>query len=166
MTKKILLVLGFLGWYANPAWAEIYKKVDKNGHVTYSNVPIKGAVKLNLEPPISTNDAPTASGTRPKRARTPTPANFPRVDKATQSKRDDKRRQILLDELQTEKKALVDAQQAYTEGKAVPEVYKAPDGATRRNVPKYEEKMQRLQAAVKAHEKNVELLQKELDSLN
>ena len=166
MIKKTLLLLGFLSWHASPAWAEIYKKVDENGHVTYSNVPIKGGVRLNLEPPISTNDGPAASSTRPKRAKTPTPANFPRVDKATQSKRDDKRRQILLDELETEKKALVDARQAYTEGKAVPEVYKAPDGSTRRNVTKYEEKMQRLQTAVEAHEKNDELLQKELDSLN
>lgn len=165
MMKKILLLLGLFGWYATPALAEIYKKVDENGHVTYSNVPIKGAVKLNLEPPISTSDTP-ASTSSPKRARTPTPANFPRVDKATQNKRDDQRRQILQSELETEKKALLDAQQAYTDGKAVPEVYKTPDGGTRRNVAKYEEKMQRLQAAVEAHQKNVELLQKELDSLN
>lgn len=166
MIKKILLLLGFLSWHASPAWAEIYKKIDENGHVTYSNVPIKGGVKLNLEPPISTNDAPAASSNRTKRARTPTPANFPRVDKATQSKRDDKRRQILLDELETEKKALEDAKKAYAEGKAVPEVTKTPDGGTRRNVGKYEEKMQRLQTEVAVHEKNVELLQKELDSLN
>ena len=165
MIKKFLLVMGLLGLYSGSVWADIYKKVDENGHVTYSNVRIKGGVKLSLEPPVSTNDKPAAS-TRPKRVQTPTPANFPRVDKATQSKRDDQRRQILLDELTAEKKALEDAKKAYDEGKAVPEVYKTPDGGIRRNVAKYEEKMQRLQAGVDAHEKNVELLQKELDSLN
>lgn len=164
MIKKFLLVIGLLGLYSGPVWADIYKKVDENGHVTYSNVPIKGGVKLSLEPPVSTNDKPAATGS--KRVQAPTPANFPRVDKATQSKRDDKRKQILLDELTAEKKALEDAKKAYAEGKNVPEVYKTPDGGTRRNVAKYEEKMQRLQATVDAHEKNVELLQKELDSLN
>ena len=32
------------------AHAEIYKIVDANGNVTYSNVKIKGAKKLDLEP--------------------------------------------------------------------------------------------------------------------
>ena len=31
------------------AKAEIYKSVDEDGRVTYSNVPSKGAQKLNLE---------------------------------------------------------------------------------------------------------------------
>lgn len=162
MNKTLLLLLCLLGWM-NPAWSEIYKKVDENGHVTYSNVPIKGGVKLTLEPPIST--APETPAAKP-RARTPTPANFPRVDKETQTRRDDKRKQILMEELEAEKQAMEDAKQAYIEGESVPEVYRTKDGKTRRNVAKYEEKMQRLKAEVEAHEKNVELLQKELDSLN
>lgn len=161
MRKKILL-LCLLACTA-PASADIYKKVDENGHVTYSNVPIKGGVKLNLEPPISS--APDTPAAKP-RAKTPTPANFPRVDKETQTRRDDKRKQILVEELEAEKQALEDAKQAYVEGESVPEVYRTKDGKTRRNVAKYEEKMQRLKAEVEAHEKNVELLQKELDSLN
>lgn len=161
MHKSILLLC--LLAFAAPASAEIYKKVDENGHVTYSNVPIKGGTKLNLEPPIST--APDSPAAKP-RAKAPTPANFPRVDKETQNRRDDKRKQILMEELEAEKKALDDAKQAYVEGESVPEVYRTKDGKTRRNVAKYEEKMQRLKSEVEAHEKNVELLQKELDSLN
>jgi hypothetical protein len=162
MNKNILLLLCLLG-FSSIAAAEIYKKVDENGHVTYSNVPIKGGVKLNVEPPVST--APEAPMARP-RAKTPTPANFPRVDRETQTKRDDKRKQILLEELETEKKALEDARVAYTEGEAVPEVFRTKDGKVRRNVAKYDEKMQRLKAEVEAHERNIELLQKELDSFN
>jgi len=162
MNKNILLLLCLLG-FTGVATAEIYKKVDENGHVTYSNVPIKGGVKLNVEPPVST--APDTPAAR-SRAKTPTPANFPRVDRETQTKRDDKRKQILLEELETEKKALEDARVAYTEGAAVPEVFRTKDGKTRRNVAKYDEKMQRLKAEVEAHERNIELLQKELGSFN
>lgn len=162
MNRNLLLLLCLLG-LVTPAWGEIYKKVDENGHVTYSNVPIKGGVKLDLEPPVSS--APAAPSARP-RAKAPTPANFPRVDKETQNRRDDKRKQILMEELTTEKQALEDAKKAYTEGESVPEVYRTKDGKIRRNVAKYEEKMQRLQAEVEAHEKNIELLQKELGSLD
>ena len=162
MNKNILLLLCLLG-FTGAAAAEIYKKVDENGHVTYSNVPIKGGVKLNVEPPVST--APETPTARP-RTKTPTPANFPRVDRETQTKRDDKRKQILLEELEAEKKALEEARVAYTEGEAVPEVFRTKDGKVRRNVAKYDEKMQRLKATVDAHERNIELLQKELNSFN
>jgi len=162
MNRNFLLLVCLLA-LPTTTWAEIYKRVDENGHVTYSNVPIKGGVKLNLEPPIST--APDTPAAKP-RVRTPTPANFPRVDKETQSRRDDKRKQILTEELETEKQALEDARKAYTEGESVPEVYRTKDGKIRRNVAKYEEKMQRLKTEVEAHEKNIELLQKELNSLD
>lgn len=164
MKKISLALLCLLGFFAGSASSEIYKKVDENGHVTYSNVPIKGGTKLNLEP--SGSDGGDAAAPRAPRAKTPTPANFPKVDRETQSKRDDKRKQILMEELEAEKQALEDAKKAYAEGESVPEVYKTAQGKTRRNVAKFEEKMQRLQAEVDAHEKNVQLLQKELDSLN
>jgi peptidoglycan hydrolase CwlO-like protein len=44
-------------------------------------------------------------------------------------------------------------------------VFKTKDGKTLRNVPKFEEKMKNLQAEIDSHQKNIELLQKELDSL-
>lgn len=165
--NKTLLILGFTFGslcLSTLVQAEIYKKVDANGHVTYSNVPTKGAEKLDLEPPASPSSN-AGSGNREGRPKTVTPANFPRVDKQTQNQRDDKRKQILQEELETEKKALEDAKKAYAEGESVPEVYRAANGKTFRNVAKFEEKMQRLQADVDAHEKNVQLLQKELDSI-
>ncbi len=84
---------------ASTSQAEIYKHIDAQGRVTYSNVPIKGATKLNLEP------LTTVPGPRAKTS-TPTPANFPRVDSDTQKKRDDTRRKILEEELATEEKLL------------------------------------------------------------
>lgn len=85
------------------AHAEIYKLIDANGRVTYSNVPMRGATRLNLEP------LTTVPGTRPK-VSAPTPAGFPKVDGETQKKRDDTRRKILEDELASEEKLLADAQ--------------------------------------------------------
>lgn len=150
------------------AYAEIYKRVDEDGHVTYSNSKMKGAVRLELDP-----DANTISNDRPKPSankKTATPDSFPKVDKQTQNKRDDKRKEILQSELESEKAALADAKKAYAEGESNPEVYQKKNAngttSTFRNVPKFEEKMRNLQADVDSHQKNIELLQKEIDALN
>ncbi|CAG0982497.1 hypothetical protein MTYP_01839 [Methylophilaceae bacterium] len=143
------------------AIADVYKIIDADGRVTYTNVPTKGAKKIEIDPP-PTNGAGASSGNEKAK----TPASFPRVDKQTQNTRDDKRKEILRAELEAEKKALDDARKAYVEGESMPEVYKGANGKTYRNVPKFEEKMRRLQADVDMHQKNVELLQKELEALN
>jgi hypothetical protein len=145
------------------AQAEIYKIVDANGHVTYSNVKIKGAKKLNLEPADTSFGTDTGGETkRAPQMRTATPASFPKVDTGTQNQRDGKRKEILQGELDAEKKALDDAKKAYAEGASNPEVFKTKEGKTFRNVPKFEEKMKGLQAEVDAHQRNVELLEKEM----
>lgn len=145
------------------ALAEIYKRVDADGRVTYSNVKTKGATRLELDP-----DANSISNDRQKSAsskRTATPEGFPRVDKETQNQRDGKRKDILQNELDSEKAALDQAKKAYADGESNPEVFKTKDGKTLRNVAKFDEKMKNLQAEVDTHQKNIELLQKELDSL-
>lgn len=160
--KKYFWLLVGLG-LSVPAAAEIYKHVDPDGRVTYSNVPMKGATKLEIEPPVSSSPPP------PKATKTPTPANFPRVDKNEQKQRDDKRRQILEEELATERQALEEAKAALAEGEKDPEVFrvKGKDGKTvvRRNVARYQEKIAQLQANVDLHQKNVELLEKEIAAL-
>jgi len=163
MKKSLsLLTLGYALLALSPiAVADIYKVIDEDGRVTYTNVPVKGAKKLDIDPP------PTNGASAPSReVKTPTPSSFPRVDKQTQNQRDNTRKQILQTELETEKKALEEAKKAYEEGASKPEVYRGADGKTYRNVAKFEEKMKQLQANVDAHEKNIQLLQKELDALN
>lgn len=166
--KKILSLFIFAtAMLGNNAVAEIYKRVDADGRVTYSNVKTKGATRLELDP-----DANTISNDRPKtntNKRTATPEAFPKVDKQTQNKRDDKRKDILQSELESEKAALDQAKKAYAEGESKPEVYQKKNAngttSTFRNVPKFDEKMKDLQDDVDIHQKNIELLQKELDSL-
>ena len=144
--------------HASLAQADIYKYVDKDGHVTYSSTKAKGAKKLKL-PPLSTSLAPA-------RARNnESPADFPRVDSGTQRSRDEARRKILEDELAIEDKLLAEAHKNLQQGEANPEVFRGKDGKVYRNVAKYEDKIKPLQEQVTLHELNVEALKKELSKL-
>jgi hypothetical protein len=131
------------------AHADIYKSVDEDGHVTYSSTPLKGGKKLNLAP-------------LPTMVPQAVPADFPNVDNATQSARDDTRRKILEDELGSEEKQLATAQQNLKDGEANPEVFKGADGRTYRNVAKYDEKIKQLKDQVDLHQQNVDALKTEL----
>ena len=132
------------------AGAEIYKKVDEDGRVTYSNVPSKGAQKLNLEP------LNTVPASKPK---TQSPDNFPKVDSDTQKGRDYKRRQILESELAQEMNQLEEAKKALAEGQEV------RLGDERHNYQKYLDRVQRLKDAVAEHEKNIDALREEMAGL-
>lgn len=143
--RTVLAVALLLAW--TPALAEIYKHVDEDGRITYSNIPSKGAQKLNLEPLTNIPGyKPPAGGL----------GNFPKVDAETQKNRDGKRRQLLESELEQEKKQLEDARTALTEGEAT------RLGDERHNYQKYLDRVQRLKDAITEHEKNVDALQQEL----
>ena len=172
MTKYFTFLSLLLTVFMLPqlAFAEIYKHVDADGRITYSNVKIKGGKKLNLEP-ADTNfgnesNNSDAVAKRAPATRTATPASFPKVDASTQNQRDNKRKEILQSELDAEKKALEDAKKAYAEGAEKPEVYKTKQGKTFRNVAKFDEKMKSLQAEIDVHQRNIELLEKEMNNIN
>ncbi len=151
-----LLLLICASSFSGVAAAEIYKRVDADGHVTYSSAPIKGSKKLLLEP------LPTMTPQPKARSRS---EGFPKVDSQTQTRRDDTRRKILEDELATETAALEDARSRLKEAEDTPEVYKTTDGQTLRNVAKYEEKVNAHRDAVELHENNVRALRTELSNL-
>lgn len=162
----LLITLAFSG----SVFADIYKRIDADGHVTYSNSKTKGATRLDFDPDANTiaNDRPKPNGNGNKR--TVTPEGFPKVDKQTQSQRDGKRQDILQNELDSEKLTLEEAKKAYAEGESKPEVYQKRNAngttSTFRNVPKFDEKMKSLQADIDSHQNNIDLLQKELNSLH
>lgn len=132
-----------------PAPAEIYKQVDAEGRVTYSNIPSKGAQKLNLEP------LPTVPAYKPSTDR---PGDFPKVDAATQKGRDGKRREILESELEQEKIHLEEARKALAEEEAT-------RLGSERNYQRYLDRVQPFKNAVAEHEKNIDALQQELAGL-
>ncbi len=136
----------------------IYKHVDEQGRVTYSNEPIKGGKKVDL-PEISTVPMP-----RPSTEKSGPPAPSER----------DKRLQAVREEISREEKALADSRQALKEGEEKPEVWRRQVGTdkdgkpifqTGRNVAAYEEKMRALKEEVALHEKRLEALKSELAEL-
>lgn len=160
MKIRYLFILLFI-LLSGYAYADIYKYVDKDGHVTYSSSPMKGAKKLEFD---MAPTAPTTSSRSTGNAEYST-STFPRVDEETQKTRDDARRKILEDELANEAKLLAEARQNLQDGKDNPEVYKGKDGKTYRNVAKYEEKISTLEQEVVMHEKNIDALRTELANL-
>lgn len=161
MKLRHLFVLCCSAAFAVSAQADIYKRVDEEGHVTYSSTPLKGGKKLHLEP-LPTMLPPQQQQQQQQQKRT---EGFPKVNAETQSRRDDARRKILEDELATEQKALEEARRKLQEAQDTPEVYKGANGQTFRNVAKYEENVSAAQEEVRNHEKNIEALKTELSNL-
>ncbi len=148
MKSGRLLILLFLvqsGW----AEAEIYKHVDAQGNVTYSNAPIKGGKKLNLEP------LPTMAPY----------SGVPNIDSDTQRRRDKARRQILEDERSSEERKLTQARQELQNAQENPEVRRGPAGNVMVDNEKQDERIRVLQDQVSSHERNLDMIRNELSRL-
>lgn len=146
--SRLILVVCGLGW-ALVGQAEIYKFIDDQGNVTYTNLPRPGAKKLDLDlPPAPAAVVPkdAAAGKKPRSSATsPSPAYFPRVDPNTQRRRDDMRRQLLMQELASEQRNLDAARRALATATRQP-------GAD----------LDKLADNVRLHENNIRMLNKEL----
>lgn len=142
---------------AAPAAAETCKYVDKDGNVTYSNIAVKNARKLNCfqEPAPPMPDPATESLSPPSVG---TGTGSPQVEPLTQRKRDNDRRQILEEELLQEQQALTDAKQALAEQEAL-------RYGNERNYARVLERLKPFQEAVALHERNVASLKQELANL-
>ncbi len=138
------------------AQADIYKCVDEQGHTTYTND--KPSPERRKSCTLMTREAPVSTVAPQRRASTPTPANFPRVDNDTQKRRDDDRRTILETELGNERKLLDAARKELTEQEGV----RLGD---EKNYQKYLDRIQSYKDKVALHERNIEALNKELAKL-
>ncbi|NDP49287.1 MAG: DUF4124 domain-containing protein [Sulfuriferula multivorans] len=141
---------------AAPAQAEIYKYVDENGQVTFTDVYKKGAKRIDLP------GAPTplsAASRAPRRASyNPSPAGFPRIDPNTQRNRDDIRRQVLLDEISGERRNADEARRQLQLGERVQTGERSTDST-------YLNRIKKLQSTLEQHEQNVTSIQRELANL-
>jgi hypothetical protein len=90
------------------------------------------------------------------RPQAPTPANFPRVDNATQRERDDVRKRVLREELATEVRLLNESETILKQGSTP-----LPDETV--TSPKYIDRIARLRQTVDNHTKNVQALNRELE---
>ncbi|MGD1825786.1 DUF4124 domain-containing protein [Chromobacterium violaceum] len=151
--KTLALCLLLAGGAAQAA--TIYKYVDPQGNVTYTNVPLRGAQPIKLNP-LSSYPGQRAKSGGASAGKPAASGGYPNVDAGTQKQRDSGRKKILEQELANEAKALDAAKKALDEGKAV----RLGDEA--RNYQKYLDRVQKLQNEVTDREKNVQALKKEL----
>lgn len=141
---------------AAPAQAEIYKYIDENGQVTFTDVYKKGAKRIDLPGA----PAPLPAGSKaPRRASyNPSPADFPRIDAGTQKRRDDIRRQVLQDEISGERRNADEARRQLALGERLQPGERATDAT-------YLNRVNRLRASVQQHEQNIASIQRELANL-
>ena len=139
-----------------PAQAEIYKYVDENGQVTFTDVYRKGAQRIELPGA----PAPLPAGSKaPRRASyNPSPADFPRIDASTQKRRDDIRRQVLQDEIDGERRNADEARRQMALGVRLQPGERATDAS-------YLNRVNKLRASVQQHEQNIVSIQRELANL-
>lgn len=144
-----------------PAWADIYKHVDEQGNVTFTNTPLKGAQRIFVEQSRPTLIAPGTSKPKDRaaaspRVSTPSPAAFPRVDTGSQRERDVNRRRILEEELNSERRQLAERKKELAEAESTRSAEEVA------NPQKYVARLGRLRENLLLHEKNIVALQTEL----
>jgi hypothetical protein len=144
--------------FASVAQATVFKCVDAQGRVTYTNDRSlgKGCTALKTDVPVSSIPAPARTTANPPSAPAPA-AGFPRVSPDAQRARDDTRRQILEHELAAEQAAMDEAQAALNAQTTSAENNDA--------APPLAEALQPHQDKVELHERNIEALRRELGSL-
>lgn len=154
LSTRVSLLLCLM--IAAPAQAEIYKYVDENGQVTFTDVYRKGARRIDLPGAPAPVGGAGKSGKRATYQ--PSPANFPRIDGATQKRRDDIRRQVLQDEIDAERKNAADARRQLALGERLQPGERTSDAT-------YLNRVRKLREAVQQHEQNVASIQRELGNL-
>lgn len=148
---------------------EIYQYQDKNGAMVFTNKPVKNAKKVNL-PPLSVYAAPmtekdynssslTGKATNPQRSSSGLAKIYVKDSSPSFGTNEAGRQQVLSDELDYEKQALKDAKQALINGQGkLTSEQKDPQA--------YQARIQGLKDAVTEHEKNIDILSRQLGRNN
>jgi hypothetical protein len=151
MKLRYLMLLSCLACAAS-ARADIYKSVDADGNVTYSNTPIKGGKKMDLDP------LPTMPAYKENEGESI------RVKQAAQKNRDEARRKILEGELADEERLLAEARQNLKDVQDNPRMARS-NNVTYVLTEAQNEALKAAQEQVTLHEKNVAAIQQELSRL-
>lgn len=139
----ILIFLSLNFWPELHAGSTIYKYVDKDGNITFTNRPIKGAQKIQTAPKSSSTRTYTAKAIQ----------HFPKESISAQNKRDIKRREILEHELAAEMKLFSDTRKNLS-------MLRGSDADHQQN-----EKIKQLQRQLLRHENNITEIKKEIAKL-
>jgi hypothetical protein len=143
---------------AGPLFADVYKCVNPNGDVLFTNDRVEAKQKncqpITVTPAIVSSPPPV----RGSDARTPTPGNFPKVEPQVQQQRDNDRKKILETELVNEERNLQVAKKELAEQESI-------RLGSERNAQRMLDRIEPFQKKVKLHEDNIANLRKELGNL-
>ncbi len=145
----------------NLAYADVFKCVDEENHITYSNMNGKGCKRIIMGPassmpaPAVRTNSSTATASRSSGA---TDSSFPRVSNTEQRSRDNDRQRILEQELANEQRNLDKAKKELAEQESI-------RNGDERNYQKVLERIQPFQDRVAQHERNIQAINKELSNL-
>jgi hypothetical protein len=156
MNILLKFIIALFGLLAVPmAWADVYKCVDEDGHVTYTNARPSPRAKSKCTALSRDQRVSTVPG---RASNTPSPASFPKVSGDAQKARDNDRRKILEQELATEQKSLDQAKKELAEQEAI-------RTGDERNYQRVLDRLQPYKDKVALHERNIEALKKEIGNL-
>ena len=117
------LILAWLLALPFAAGAEIYECIEPSGSKLFTSDPkeakAKGCKAMNLGPANTISSTKPPAQPQPKSSASPTPKDFPKVDKDTQKARDNDRRRLLEQELANEEKLLAQARKELAEQEAI-----------------------------------------------
>lgn len=163
--KNLIAVLGLCAFVLAPlgsacAEGEVYICKTEDGGREYRNTGATKDCKRMEMPPGTIIAAPVKKPATQTSSIKPasSPADFPRVDSATQKARDTDRRQILVDEMRTEEQKLTELKKEYNNGE--PE-----RRGDERNYAKYQERLALMKDDLSRTEKNIEALKREISNL-
>ncbi|MDR0233213.1 MAG: DUF4124 domain-containing protein [Zoogloeaceae bacterium] len=141
-----------------PVWGQVFRCVDANERVTFTNIAGEGknCKRMQVESSAPIPGTARVSGQRPGAAATP--AGFPRVSTDAQRARDESRRAILNQELASETQGLEAARQALAEQEKMRE-------GNERNYQKVLDRLQPYKDEVERRERNIDALNRELSAL-
>ncbi len=156
------LALAALALCAGAQAQVMYKCIDDNGHVLYTDTMRRNCKALDLPSSGSSGAiaAPARRGGAPARAAAPvaTPADFPKVNVSQQRARDDDRREILNDELRSEEKKLAELRREFNNGE--PERQ-----GNEKNYAKYQDRVVQMRENIGRAEKNIDALKREIANI-
>lgn len=140
----VTVLLGFTS--VTVAGKEIYKLVDKDGNITFTNRPTRHAQKVNFA------SFSGSANTRSADTVTQKPTSAPSIKSNAQKERDGTRRQILEKELHSENKLLSDTKQSLSQ------ISQSDDNLQ-------DGKIAQLKSKLFLHQRNISALKKELSRL-
>lgn len=131
---------------------DIYQYTDKNGRQVYTNKPVKNSTKMKL-PALTIYNFPNKNSQTKDNVR----KVYPKEVSTSYLPNQTGRQLVLSEELSKEKQALADSKDALAQAK------KTPLASEKNNKDAYNTRIQALQDAITEHQKNIDVLSRQLN---